>query len=158
MEIIRIPHLQKQEYDRLITENHICRIAFQGERYPYIAPFLYVFDGRYLYFISTRYGKKIELFRKNPAVAVEIEHYAKDLSEYTFVTLRGFLEEVAADTAKKTIKQTFAEMLRARNLSPKIMAALGHDPGDPPEALVREDRSLVWKLTGVKEIVALKNT
>ena len=42
------------------------RIAFQGEKYPYIAPFLYVFDGSFLYFLSTKYGKKIEYFRKSP--------------------------------------------------------------------------------------------
>lgn len=157
MKIVKIPRLQKQEYDRLIHENYVCRIAFQGERYPYIAPFLYVFDGRYLYFISTKYGKKIELFRKSPAVAVEIEHYADDLSAFMFVTLRGSLEEVGGDEEKRRIKQNFAEMLKKRSLSAHIMAALGHDPREPVEALVREDRSMVWKLTGVDEIVALKN-
>jgi nitroimidazol reductase NimA-like FMN-containing flavoprotein (pyridoxamine 5'-phosphate oxidase superfamily) len=157
MEIVKIPRMQKQEYDRLIHENHICRIAFQGEDGPYIAPFMYIFDGRYLYFLSTRYGKKIGLFRKNPSVAVEIEQYARDLSTYTFVTLRGCLEEVAGKETKRSIKERFAAMLRERNLSASIMAALGHDPRDPPEALVREDRTMVWKLTGVREIVALKN-
>jgi hypothetical protein len=158
MEIVKIPHLQKQEYDRLIAENYVCRIAFSGEKCPYIAPFMYVFDGRFLYFISTKYGKKIELFRNNPAVAVEIERYADNLSTYMFVTLRGSLEEVTRNETKQEIKQSFVRMLEGRNISPKILAALGHDPAGPPEAIVREDRSLVWKLTRVQEIVALKNT
>jgi len=38
----------------------MSRIAFNGE-YPYIAPFLYVFDEKYIYFLSTKYGKKINL-------------------------------------------------------------------------------------------------
>lgn len=158
MEIVKIPRLQKHEYDRLIKESYVCRIAFNGEKYPYIAPFVYVFDGRYLYFISTKYGKKIELFRNNPAVAVEIERYADNLSTYMFVTLRGSLEEVTRDETKQEIKKSFVKMLKGRNISSKILAALGHDPAGPPEAIISEDRSLVWKLTRVQEIVALKNT
>ena len=48
MEIIKIPRMDKAEYDRLIEKGYVCRIAFQGEKYPYIAPFLYVFDGSFL--------------------------------------------------------------------------------------------------------------
>jgi len=43
MEIVKIPRMDKEEYDTLIGKGYICRIAFQGEKYPYIAPFLYVF-------------------------------------------------------------------------------------------------------------------
>jgi len=50
----------------------------------YIAPFMYVFDGKYLYFLSTKYGRKIEYFKSNPRVSVEIEEYAPDLSSFTF--------------------------------------------------------------------------
>jgi len=31
---------------------------------PYIASFMYVFDGKYLQFLSTRYGRKIQYFLK----------------------------------------------------------------------------------------------
>ena len=157
MEIVKIPRMPREEYDRLIRKNHLCRIAFQGEEHPYIAPFIYVFDGHYLYFLSTKYGKKIDLFRKSPSVAVEIEEYSSDLSAYSFVTLRGRLEEVAGKEAKRSIKEHFAALIKGGGLSPGIMAAFGHDPRDPPQALVREERTLVWRLTGVREIVALKN-
>lgn len=72
MEIVKMPKMEKKEYDRLIREQYIARIAFKGKKYPYIAPFLYVFDEKYLYFLSTRYGKKIEYFRQDPYVTVEI--------------------------------------------------------------------------------------
>ena len=157
MEIIKIPRMEKQEYDRLIEKGYICRIAFQGEKYPYIAPFLYVFDGNNLFFLSTKYGKKIEYFRKSPYVSVEIEKYTKDLSSYTFVTLQGYLEEEHDSIEKKIIREKFVDLIVGRNLSCNILAALGHSPLDPPANIAEEERSLVWKLVGVKDLVALKN-
>ncbi len=157
MEIVKIPRMEKKEYDTLIGKGYICRIAFQGEKYPYIAPFLYVFDGRFLYFLSTKYGKKLEYFRKSPYVAVEVEKYTKDLSSYTFVSMQGYLEEVTDSIDKKMIRRQFVDLIKERRLSNNILAALGHSPQDPPEAIAEEERSLVWKLTGVKDMVALKN-
>jgi len=157
MEIVKIPRMEKKDYDKLIEEGYVCRIAFQGEKYPYIAPFLYVFDGRFLYFLSTKYGKKLEYFRKSPYVAVEIEKYTKDLSSYTFVSLQGYLDEVTDSIEKKIVRQEFVNLIKEKKLSSKILAALGHSPQDPPEAIALEERSLVWKLIGVKDLVALKN-
>jgi nitroimidazol reductase NimA-like FMN-containing flavoprotein (pyridoxamine 5'-phosphate oxidase superfamily) len=157
MEIVKIPRMDKEDYDRLIAEGYICRIAFQGEKYPYIAPFLYVFDGQFLYFLSTKYGKKIEYFRKSPYVSVEVEKYTKDLSSYTFVTLQGYLEEVTDSIEKKLIREEFVDLIKKKKLSLNILAALGHTPQDPPEAIAHEERSFVWKLVGVKDLVALKN-
>ena len=157
MEIVRIPRMDKEEYDRLIAEGYLCRIAFQGDKYPYIAPFLYVFDGRFLYFLSTKYGKKLDYFRKSPYVSVEVERYSSDLSYYTFVTMQGRLEEVEDSIEKKLIRERFVDLIVGRHLSNNILGALGHSPEDPPEAIAREERSLVWRLTGVKDLVALKN-
>jgi len=157
MEIVKIPRMEKKEYDQLIEDGYISRIAFQGEKYPYIAPFLYVFDGRFLYFLSTKYGKKIEYFRKSPYVSVEIERYTSDLSFFTFVTLQGRLEEVEDSIEKKLIRERFVSLITEKHLSRNILGALGHSPEDPPEVIAREERSLVWRLTGVKDLVALKN-
>ncbi len=157
VDIVKIPKMQKHEYDTLIAEGYVSRIAFQGEKYPYIAPFLYVFDGKFLYFLSTKYGKKMNLFRESPYVSVEIEKYSKDLSCYTFVTMQGRIEEVTDSIEKKIIREKFVQLIKDHKLSNNILAALGHSPQDPPEAIAVEERSMVWKLTGVKDIVALKN-
>ena len=157
MAINKLPLMDKKEYDRLIKDQYISRIAFKGN-YPYIAPFLYVFDGRYLYFLSTKYGKKIELFRENPLVAVEIENYSPDLVEYKFVTLQGRIEEVMDEEVKLQVRKLFVEMLTCRVLKTAIMAALGHSPEDPPEALLEEERSFVWKLVDVDKIIGIKNS
>ncbi len=54
VEVVKILRMEKGERDRLIEEEHLCRIAFRGERYPHIAPFVYLFDGRFMYFLSTK--------------------------------------------------------------------------------------------------------
>ena len=143
MEIVKIPRMDKEEYDRLIAEGYLCRIAFQGDKYPYIAPFLYVFDGRFLYFLSTKYGKKLDYFRKSPYVSVEVERYSSDLSYYTFVTMQGRLEEVEDSIEKKLVRERFVDLIVGRHLSNNILGALGHSHEDPPEAIAREERSLV---------------
>jgi len=157
VEIIKIPKMDKQEYDSLIEEGYISRIAFRGEKYPYIAPFLYIFDGRFLYFLSTKYGRKNEMFKRSPYVSVEIEKYSKDLSYYTFVTIQGYLVQEEDAITKKQIRKKFVDMITEKNLSHNILATLGHDPLDPIEAVATEERSNIWKLTGVADIVALKN-
>lgn len=85
--------MKRQEYDRLIEEEYICRIAFKGDSHPHVAPFLYVFDGQFMYFLSTKYGKKVLHFKNNPLVTVEVERYSSDLSSFSFVALPGRLEE-----------------------------------------------------------------
>jgi nitroimidazol reductase NimA-like FMN-containing flavoprotein (pyridoxamine 5'-phosphate oxidase superfamily) len=157
MEPIKIPKMPKAEYDSLIKRQHVARIAFGAGEHPYIAPFMYVFDGKYLYFLSTKYGRKIEYFKSNPKVSVEIEEYAPDLSAFTFVSLQGNLEEVQDSKQKREVRKLFVDMIKNKTLSPHVLSALGHSPSEPIEALEREERSMVWKLVGVKDIVALKN-
>ena len=157
MDLVKIPRMDKTEYDQLINEGYISRIAFKGEEYPYIAPFLYVFDGHFIYFLSTKYGKKIQLFRQSPNVAVEIEKFSTDFANYTFVTLQGHLEQIDDYTEGLAIRKKFVELIKNRNLSKNIVAALGHSPEEPVESIVTEKRSIIWKLVRVGDIVGLKN-
>ena len=157
MNIRKIPFMSKSEYDEFIDQQYLSRIAFKGD-YPYIAPFLYVFDGKFIYFLSTKYGKKVELLLEAPQVAVEIEHYENDMSSYRFVTLRGRINEVDEDDEKLKVKEMFIDMIKDKNLSPNVMEAIGHSPEDPLESILDEERCFVWKLVDVKEIVALKNS
>ena len=145
--IVKISGMKKVEYDRLIEDEHVCRIAFKGDKYPYIAPFVYVFDGKFMYFLSTKYGKKIRHFERDPHVSVEVERYAPDLSSYQFVTLRGKLIEVSNPDEKRIIRERFMNLIKGKNLSKNIMTALGHSPQDPVESILEEERSLIWKLS-----------
>ena len=148
--------MKRKEYDAFIADQYMSRIAFKGD-YPYVAPFLYVFNGKFIYFLSTKYGKKMELAKSDPKVAVEIENYSSDMSNYRFVTLRGQLNEVDKPSEKLKVRQMFIEMIKENKLSPNILAALGHSPDDPLESLLEEEKSIVWKLVNVQEIVALKS-
>ena len=157
MDIQKIPQMDRKEYDQLISDEYVCRIAFKGKEHPYIAPFLYIFDGKHMFFLSTKYGKKIEFFQQNPNVSVEVDRYSRDLSDYSFVTLLGRLVEVKGDNKKKTIRERFVQLIKDKNLSKNILKALGHSPEEPLESIVKEERNYVWKLIDVKEIIALKN-
>jgi len=157
MDPVKIPKMPKAEYDALIERQYVSRISFGACDHPYIAPFMYVFDKKYLYFLSTKYGRKMEYFAANPKVSVEIEEYSPDMSAFTFVSLQGILEEVKDPLQKKKVREQFVGMIAKNRLSPRILTAFGHSPDDNPDVLVREERSAVWKLVGVKDIVALKN-
>lgn len=157
MDPVKIPRMPKAEYDSLIKRQNVSRIAFCAGGHAYVAPFMYVFDGKYLYFLSSRYGRKIEYFSTNPKVSVEIEEYAPDFSSFIFVSLQGMLEEVQAPAQKKKVRNLFVQMIKNRKLSMRVLSAFGYSPADPPEAIVSGERAMVWKLVDVKDIVALKN-
>jgi nitroimidazol reductase NimA-like FMN-containing flavoprotein (pyridoxamine 5'-phosphate oxidase superfamily) len=157
MSIVKIQNMEKKEYDRLIRGEYIARIVFKGEKYPYIAPFLYVFDGKYMYFLSTKYGIKMEYFRQNPNASVEVEKYSKDLSNYVFVVLSGRIVEVDDQHSKKYIRDHFVHLIKEKNLAKNIMIALGHSIKDPVEDLILEEKNMIWKLVDVEKIVGFKN-
>ena len=144
----------------LVKDEYVCRIAFKGESHPYIAPFLYVFDGKFMYFLSTKYGKKVQYFRQNPSVAVEIERFAPDLSNFSFVAIPGRIEEVVDTEIKRIVRQKFVDLIKKKSLSANVLSALGHRPDEPVEALLTEEKNSVWKLTGVnvRDILGLKHS
>lgn len=154
-----MPRMEKAEFDRLVEEQYICRIAFKGDEHPYIAPFLYVFDGKFMYFLSTKYGRKVQYFRDNPRVCVEIEHFSPDLSAFSFVALPGRLIEVDDADKKRAVRERFVRLIKSKALSPNVLSALGHSPQEPVEVLLDAEKSSVWKLVGVKveDILGLKS-
>ncbi|MDD4163560.1 MAG: pyridoxamine 5'-phosphate oxidase family protein [Methanothrix sp.] len=158
-DVFKMPRMGKAEYDRLVEEQYVCRIAFKGETHPYIAPFLYVFDGKFMYFLSTNYGKKVQYFRDNPLVTVEIEHYSPDLSAFRFVALPGRLVQVEDAGQKSSVRERFVHLIKSKALSTNVLSALGHSPEEPVEVLLAGEKSSVWKLVGVKvdEILGLKS-
>lgn len=158
MEIEKIPYLEKVECAQLISDQCVCRIAFQGEKYPYIAPFVYVCGGDCLYFLSTDYGEKIRHFQKNPFVAAEIEKKSSDLSEYEFVVLTGRLMEVENSEERLSVRKMFVQLLKERKLSKNILAALGHSPEAPVEILEQEGTTRVWKLADLEDVKGFKDS
>jgi nitroimidazol reductase NimA-like FMN-containing flavoprotein (pyridoxamine 5'-phosphate oxidase superfamily) len=99
----------------------------------------------------------MEYFAKSPKVSVEIEEYSPDLSSFTFVSLQGILEEVQDPAKKKEVRRQFVDMILKKKLSLRVLTALGRSRDDPVDVIASEERTAVWKLAGVRDIVALKN-
>ncbi len=156
--LVKIPPMKKEEYDTLLANNHLSKIAFTKDNRTYIAPFLYAFDGKRLYFLPSRYGRKMDFFHANPHVSVEVDEVAPDMSSYRFVTLSGRLEEVTEKTAADRIKQMFSAMLQDGRLSKNALHALGINPAEDAAKIMDTDRLMVWELKNVTNIVALKDT
>jgi len=54
----------------------------------------------------------------------------------------GRLAEVTDRTDGRRVRQKFVNMITANELSSNVVAALGHSPDEPLEAIVNENRSL----------------
>ena len=60
MPIVKLQKMELEMVKELLKNQIICRIAFKGDKYPYMAPFQYAYIDGNLYFHFTRYGKKNE--------------------------------------------------------------------------------------------------
>lgn len=133
----------------------MCRIAFKGGDYPYLAPFRYVVIDGVLYFHFTDYGKKMRLLERDGRACVQIESYQPDLSEYSFVSYRGKLERVTEPSERERAIRLFAET--GRKISPMFLAAHGFDPRDGWGAFKPTEDLVIVKLVDVVEKVGLKS-
>jgi len=154
--IVKLPKMEKHEIEKLVREQILCRIAFKGDEYPYIAPFRYVFMNGSLYFHFTDYGKKMRLLERDNRVCVEIESYRTDLSEYRFVVLRGMLNVVTDPQERvKVIKRMSEE--RKQKLSKNFLAAHGFKKEEGWSAFTPEKPLVIVKLEEITEEIGLKS-
>ncbi len=124
VETVRLPKMQDREVEDLVNEQFLCRVAFQGTRYPYIAPFQYAVVNGTIYLHFTEYGKKMNFLEQGTPVSVEIERYTPNLSEYAFVVLTGRLKLVKNSEERKVAVQKMAEVGKKR-LSSNFLVAHG---------------------------------
>ena len=154
--LVKLPRMNAVEIDQLVEEQSLCRIAFKGSEYPYIAPFQYICMNNTLYFHFTDYGRKMSLLEKDNRVCVEIECYTKDLSKYQFVVLSGKLM-VVTDLRERVeaVKKMGEE--GGRKLSRNFLAAHGLKPEKGWPSLSRQKSFVIVKLTKVTERLGLKS-
>jgi nitroimidazol reductase NimA-like FMN-containing flavoprotein (pyridoxamine 5'-phosphate oxidase superfamily) len=144
------------EIGDLIDEQMMCRIAFNGEEYPYLAPFQYVKINDVLYFHFTDYGRKMKLLKRDNRVCVQVEKYTPDLGKYYFVSLRGKLEIVEDEEERYTAIKKLAKMGREK-LSENFLAAHGIDPSKGWEMLSKKQDPVIVKLVEVVDKVGLRS-
>jgi uncharacterized protein len=153
---VKMPRMEKNEIEELVKNQFLCRIAFQGEEQPYIAPFQYVVVDGDLYFHFTDYGKKMSFFKQKTPVCVEIESYTPDLSEYKFVVLTGKLNLVESSEDRKKVIKKMAKIGKEK-LSPNFLVAHGFPKGAQWDNLSEDKPLIIIKLDEVSETVGLKS-
>lgn len=155
METVKLPKMQDQEVEELINEQFLCRVAFKGTTYPYIAPFQYAVVNGTIYLHFTEYGKKMNFLEQGTPVSVEIERYTPNLSEYAFVVLTGKLNLVRNPEERKAALHKMAEVGRQR-LSPNFLVAHGFSKGSEWLNFSENQKILIIKLE-VTEKMGLKS-
>jgi uncharacterized protein len=155
METVKLPKMQDREVEELINEQFLCRVAFKGTTYPYIAPFQYAVVNGTIYLHFTEYGKKMNFLEQGTPVSVEIERYTPNLSEYAFVVFTGRLKLVKNSEEKKLAVQKMAEVGKKR-LSPNFLVAHGFSKGSEWLNFSENQEILIIKLE-VTEKMGLKS-
>ena len=154
--LVKLPKMDSGEINNLLKNQLLCRIAFKGDKYPYMAPFQYVLMHGSLYFHFTDYGKKMKLLDKDKRVCVEIEKYRPDLSEYNFVVLRGELEVVTDSDERANVIHRMAEEGKLK-LSTNFLAAHGFKKEEGWDSFTPEKPIVIVKLKKVTEQIGLKS-
>ena len=154
--LVKLPKMKKSEIEKLVQEQMLCRIAFKGDKYPYMAPFQYVLMDGTIYFHFTDYGKKMRLLGKDKRVCVETEKYKPDLSEYNFVVLRGELEVVRDSIERAEAIKRMAEDGKQK-LSKNFLAAHGFEKEEGWTTFTPEKPAVIIKLTKITEEIGLKS-
>jgi len=153
---VKLPKMDENEINNFIREQKLCRIAFKGDGYPYMAPFQYVFINDTLYFHFTDYGKKMKLLKQDERVCVEIESYQPDLSEYRFVVLRGSLKIVEDPNERKDAIEKMAEIGK-ESISKNFLSAHGLRKKDGWDSLSSDKPLKIIKLENIIEAIGLKS-
>jgi nitroimidazol reductase NimA-like FMN-containing flavoprotein (pyridoxamine 5'-phosphate oxidase superfamily) len=156
MVVFKLPKMTKQEMWKLIRRQRLCRIAFKGAKFPYMAPFQYVVLDGILYFHFTDYGKKMKLIERDKHVCIEIEEYKEDLSEYSFIVLRGTLKVVTESQERAKAIQKLAEE-GEQKLSPNFLPAHGFEKIEGWSSLSPEKPLVVIKLENIAQEIGLKS-
>lgn len=156
MTIVKLPKMKKDEINKLIREQIICRIAFRGVETPYIAPFQYVMMNGSLYFHFTDYGRKMRLLSEGNPVCVEIETYKPDLSQYSFVVLTGKLKVVTDPAERAKAIRKMAEESE-KKLSTSFLAAHGFKIDDGWSSFTPDKPIIIVKLEEIFEEIGLKS-
>lgn len=154
--LVKLPKMEREEIEELIQQQMLCRIAFKGKNYPYIAPFQYTYMNGTMYFHFTDYGKKMTLLAKDDRVCVEIERFQPDLSEYNFVVLRGRLGIVADSKERAEVIEGMAREGK-RKLSANFLAAHGFRKEEGWSSFSSEKRLVIVKLVDIAEEIGIKS-
>lgn len=148
--------MSKNEINKVIEDNSICRIAFIDGEYPYIAPFQYIYEGGNLYFHFTDYGKKKKILRKNKHVCVSIEELATELDNYAFISIQGTLDLVNDEETQKKIAKIMMKQA-SKKFSKEFLKAHGFESDKEWNSLEVSKEILIYRLIEKGKRIGLKS-
>ena len=152
----KLPRMNQEELLEVLRTQVLCRIAFNDDHHPYIAPFQYLFLNNILYFQFTNYGRKMRLLKRDNRVCVEVESYTPDLSQYSFVVIRGKLNEVKGSDERNKVISHIAQTGQAK-FSPQFLAAHGLHADQTWTSYTADKPFLILKLEEIVEMFGLKS-
>ncbi len=155
MRPLKLPKMDKNEIERTLQTENICRIAFIDDKFPYISPFQYVYLNDTLYFHFTDYGKKKKILEKNKNVCVSIEHLEQDLSAFYFISMQGKLALVEDEDEKLNVFKLIVNNAR-ETFSQNFLTAHGFEKEKGWNILTNKNQVL-YKFIEMREPIGLKS-
>ena len=152
----KLPRMNQDELHDVLCTHVLCRIAVHDINCAYIAPFQYILLDNILYFQFANYGKKMRLLKQDNRVCVEVESYTADLSQYSFIILRGKLVEATDSAEREKVIKHFAETGRTR-FSSQFLAAHGLKTEETWTAYTSDKPLLILKLVETTERFGLRS-
>ena len=152
----QLPKMNPKEIQELLSDEKICRIAFVGKNFPYIAPFQYVRMNESIYVHFTNYGKKIRLIEKNNKVCLTVEKLNADMSEFKFVAIQGELKKVQEKNERAKAIQMLASVGKEK-LSTTFLAAHGFSTKEEWDVISEEKPLVIFKLDKINRILGLRS-
>lgn len=156
MKPYKLPRMSSKEIKMLLDRERICRIAFRGKEFPYLAPFQYVKIGDTFYFHFTDYGRKMRFLKRDNRVCVGVESFEPDMNEYSFVLLSGELERVHDKEERAEAIRGLAEIGR-KGLSENLLAAHGFSTDQGWETLSEDKPVVIFKLEKIADVIGLRS-
>ena len=93
---MHIDELTRNASLKFLAGNHFGRIACANNSQPYVTPFYFAYQDKWIYSFST-IGQKIDWLRANPLACVEVDDITSP-QEWTSVVIFGRYEELAKST------------------------------------------------------------
>ncbi len=112
-------NLNTNQINNLLSSQAIGRLACCDERFPYIVPMTYTYDGKHI-FGQTNEGKKLDILRKNPNIAFQVDSYL-DLFNWQSVIIYGQFEEIVEN------ENEYAKEILEKRLMPLMTSSCVHN-------------------------------
>ena len=93
-----IHEMTETECHKTLSHTRLGRLACAHENQPYIVPIYFVYEGSYLYGVTTP-GQKVEWMRSNRLVCVEVDEIL-NTNQWMSIVILGSYEELP-DTGKE---------------------------------------------------------